>query len=164
MYAKKTTKKTITLSDGSNHEKKKPHKTIIEEETFAVKDDDDSLNFSQRTIDFDIKRDREPDKFVVLHEPETETEVTVETKKSDILKKLNESRERMKEKRMESSKIKENIDEFENEPAYKRKNLKIEQPINSNDTKISRYSLEDDEENNGATLNPNNSYLHDNVD
>lgn len=65
---------------------------------------------------------------------------------------------------MDSSKIKDNIDEFESEPAYKRKNLKIEQPIHSKDSNVSRYSLKDDEDNEGASLNANNSYLHDNVD
>ncbi len=65
---------------------------------------------------------------------------------------------------MDSSKVKDNIDEFESEPAYKRKNLKIDQPIHNNDSKVSRYSLKDDEDKNGASLNTNNSYLHDNVD
>lgn len=63
---------------------------------------------------------------------------------------------------MGSSKIKENIDEFENEPAYKRKNLNIDQPVSAKESNISRYSLDDDQD--GVTLNPNNSYLHDNVD
>lgn len=163
LYAKKTTKKTITLSDGQNDLKKKP--PVVNE----IKEDpeeDESLDFTQRTLDFDIKKSRksEPDKFIVLQEPESDTEVTVETKKSEIEKKLNESRERMKERRMDSSRIKDNIDEFESEPAYKRKNLKIDQPAPSKSSKVSRYSLQDDEDGDGAKLNPNNSYLHDNVD
>lgn len=164
LYAKKTTKKTITLSDTESitPKKKPPVVTLKDEKEF----EDESLDFKQRTIDFDIKKNRnpEPDKFVVLQEPESETEVAVETKKSEILKKLNESRERMKERRMDSSKIKDNIDEFESEPAYKRKNLKIDQPTNTKSSKVSRYSLKDDEDSDGASLNPNNSYLHDNVD
>lgn len=163
LYAKKNTKKTITLSDCESVKKKAP---VLNQTEDYVINDDQSLAFSQRTIDFDIKKKRNSDaeKFIVLQESKSETEVAIETKKSEILKKLNESRERMKEKRMDSSKIKENIDEIEREPAYKRKNLKIEQPINLNDSKISRYSLMDDENGDGATLNLNNSYLHDNVD
>jgi cell division protein FtsZ len=164
LYAKKTTKKTITLSDTeSTAPKKKPPVVTLKEDEDL---DDESLDFKQRTIDFDLKKNRntEPDKFVVLQEPESEAEVAVETKKSEILKKLNESRERMKERRMDSSKIKDNIDEFESEPAYKRKNLKIDQPTHAKSSKVSRYSLKDDEDSNGASLNPNNSYLHDNVD
>jgi len=164
LYAKKVSKKTITLSDGESDVKKEAPVLVLEDD--IIDDEDKSLNLTQRTIDFDLKKSRkkESDKFVVLQEPESETEVAVETKKSEIQKKLNESRERMKERRMDSSKIKDNIDEFESEPAYKRKNLKIDQPIHTNDSKVSRYSLEDDEESDGATLNPNNAYLHDNVD
>ncbi len=163
LYAKKTTKRTITLSDTEGIKKKDPILKLDEE---VLNEEDSSLEFSQRTIDFDIKKSRNSDseKFIVLQEPKSETEVAIETKKSEILKKLNESRERMKEKRMDSSKIKDNIDEIESEPAYKRKNLKIEQPVHPNDSKVSRYSLMDDEDGDGATLNPNNSYLHDNVD
>ncbi|MFP4023751.1 MAG: cell division protein FtsZ [Thiohalospira sp.] len=169
LYAKKTTKKTITLADEESKPKPKPRKKpehIQPADHHNDKNDDfdECLDFKQRTIDFDIKKDRESDKYIVLHQPESESEVAVETKKSEIQKKLQESRERMKERRMESSKMKDNIDEIENEPAYKRKNLKIDQPVHSKDSKISKYSLEDDEEENTTRLRPNNSYLHDNVD
>ncbi|MDA3952065.1 MAG: cell division protein FtsZ [Bacteroidales bacterium] len=164
LYSKKTTKKTITLTDSvSEFTKENP---IINTKKDLVDIEDDSLEFDQRTIDFDIKKSRNADcdKFIVLQEPESETEVVVETKKSEILKKLNESRERTRERRQDSSNIKDNVDEMECEPAYKRKNLKIDQPIHENDSKVSRYSLKDDEDSNGASLNTSNSYLHDNVD
>ncbi len=169
LYAKKTTKKTITLEDEESKSKPKPKSEKKQEPIPSFSEDinadmDECLDFKQRTIDFDIKKDRESDKYIVLHQPEDESEIAVETKKSEIEKKLKESRERMKERRMESSKMKDNIDEIENEPAYKRKNLKIDQPAHSKDSKVSRYSLEDDEEENTTRLRPNNSYLHDNVD
>lgn len=165
LYAKKTTKKTITLADNTAQPAKPKTPTVLFEEETTVAQDD-SLEFSQRTLDFDIKKDRnkDSDKFIVLQEPETETDVAVETKKSEIIKKLNESRERTRERRLDSSKLKDNIDEIESEPAYKRKNLKIDQPVHTKSSKVSRYSLKDDEDGNGASLNPNNSYLHDNVD
>jgi len=165
LYMKKTAKKTITLADNSDNSVK-PKIPVVTLEEDVIDIDDESLDFSQRTLDFDIKRDRDkdPDKFVVLQEPDAETEVAVETKKSEILKKLNESRERTKERRLDSSKLKDNIDEIESEPAYKRKNLKIDQPVHSKSSKVSRYSLKDDEDSDGASLNSNNSYLHDNVD
>jgi len=162
LYAKKTAKRTVTLTDSEAKERRKEPKIEFPEEKARL--EDITLNFTQRTIDFDIKQSRDADSFIVLHEPEDEAEVVVETKKSEIQKKLNESRERMKEKRFDSSKINENIDEFENEPAYKRKNLKIDQPTHVRDNEISRYTLSDDEEGGGARLRPNNSYLHDNVD
>jgi len=167
LYAKKTTKKTITLADEQSKPKPKPKKK--QDSTSLITKDinsdfDECLDFKQRTIDFDIKKDRESDKYIVLHQPENDSEVAVETKKSEIEKKLQESRERMKERRMESSKMKDNIDEIENEPAYKRKKIKIDQPVPSKESNVSRYSLEDDEDENTTRLRPNNSYLHDNVD
>lgn len=169
LYAKKTTKKTITLADEESKPKPKPKKkqdssSLITNTKDINGDFDECLDFKQRTIDFDIKKDRESDKYIVLHQPENESEVAIETKKSEIEKKLQESRERMKERRMESSKMKDNIDEIENEPAYKRKKIKIDQPVPSKESNVSRYSLEDDEDENTTRLRPNNSYLHDNVD
>ncbi|MEE4197427.1 MAG: cell division protein FtsZ [Bacteroidales bacterium] len=168
LYAQKTTKKTITLADEESVKPKaKPRKSkepVASVNKNSDNNPDECLDFKQRTIDFDLRKDRESDKYIVLHQPENESEVAVETRKSEIQKKLQESRERMKERRMESSKMKDNIDEIENEPAYKRKNLKIDQPVHSKDSKVSRYSLEDDEEENTTRLKPNNSYLHDNVD
>ena len=57
----------------------------------------------------------------------------------------------------------ENIDEMENIPAYKRRNLNPEDNLSSQEPgNVSRYSLTDDT---GTTrLRPNNPYLHDNVD
>ncbi|MEA2105743.1 MAG: cell division protein FtsZ [Bacteroidota bacterium] len=169
LYAKKTTKKTITLADEESKPKPKPKKkqdssSLITNTKDINGDFDECLDFKQRTIDFDIKKDRESDKYIVLHQPENESEVAIETKKSEIEKKLQESRVRMKERRMESSKMKDNIDEIENEPAYKRKKIKIDQPVPSKESNVSRYSLEDDEDENTTRLRPNNSYLHDNVD
>ncbi|MDK2978388.1 MAG: cell division protein FtsZ [Bacteroidales bacterium] len=167
LYAKKTKKKTITLDEEESKPKPKPKKK--QDSRYLISkningDFDECLDFKQRTIDFDIKKDRESDKYIVLHQPENESEVAIETKKSEIEKKLQESRERMKERRMESSKMKDNIDEIENEPAYKRKKIKIDQPVPSKESNVSRYSLEDDEDENTTRLRPNNSYLHDNVD
>ena len=57
----------------------------------------------------------------------------------------------------------ENIDEMESVPAYKRKNMSVddEEPSTQNPN-VSRYSLS--EENGTTRLRSNNSFLHDNVD
>ncbi len=55
-----------------------------------------------------------------------------------------------------------NIDEMENIPAYKRKNVHISHTVVSKESDVARYSLTD---NDGTTeLKSNNSFLHDNVD
>lgn len=53
--------------------------------------------------------------------------------------------------------------ELENEPAYKRKNLQIEDGAHSSENSISRYTLSEGEEGK-AELKPNNGFLHENVD
>lgn len=55
-----------------------------------------------------------------------------------------------------------NIDEMENVPAYKRKNIHISHTIVSKESEVARYSLSDHD---GTTeMKTNNSFLHDNVD
>lgn len=55
------------------------------------------------------------------------------------------------------------VDRLENIPAYRRKNVKLEQSKKKYENKSSRYSLGKDED--GRTfLRDNNSFLHDNVD
>ncbi len=51
--------------------------------------------------------------------------------------------------------------DLEREPAYKRKNVKLENVPNSGDSSISRYTLSLDEK---PELRQNNSFLHDRVD
>ena len=54
------------------------------------------------------------------------------------------------------------IQEFENEPAYVRRNIQLDESTPSESDNNSRFSISKDE--NGTTLNSNNSFLHDNVD
>ena len=51
--------------------------------------------------------------------------------------------------------------DLEREPAYKRKNVKLENVPNSGDSSISRFTLSLDEK---PELRQNNSFLHDRVD
>jgi len=58
--------------------------------------------------------------------------------------------------------VKANIDNLEKEPAYKRKNIKIDEPEHSKTSNVSRFTLT--EEDGDIFLRNDNSYLHDNVD
>lgn len=53
-------------------------------------------------------------------------------------------------------------DEADNEPAYKRQGVKIEETRYSTETNASRFSIDDSD--NGPDIKTNNSFLHDNVD
>ena len=57
----------------------------------------------------------------------------------------------------------EAVDELENIPAYRRKNLRFSGLKKKVEEKLSRFTISPDE-NNGVTLRDNNSFLHDNVD
>ena len=58
------------------------------------------------------------------------------------------------------------ISELENEPAYKRRNIQLDDDFpRSEDSNVSKFSLGDQDENgNNLGLSGNNSFLHDNVD
>jgi cell division protein FtsZ len=54
------------------------------------------------------------------------------------------------------------LQELENEPAYKRKQMSLHDVPHSSESEVSRFTLSNDE---GITeIRPNNSFLHDNVD
>lgn len=60
-----------------------------------------------------------------------------------------------------------NLKEYENVPAYIRKNMDLDDTPHSSESQVSRFTLseeEDDQGNKSTGIRPNNSFLHDNVD
>ena len=77
---------------------------------------------------------------------------------------LRESRERIMRLNDLSLKLRNgNIQEMENIPAYKRKEIALQEPPASGESQVSRFSLLTDNEGKVEIRN-NNSFLHDNVD
>lgn len=56
------------------------------------------------------------------------------------------------------------INDLEREPAYKRRNIELDNVPNSADSNISRLTLSMDENNRNPEIKSNNSFLHDRVD
>jgi cell division protein FtsZ len=59
------------------------------------------------------------------------------------------------------------LNDMEREPAYKRKNIQINDVQHSTDSTVSRYTLSEETDEHGerrVELKRNNPYLHDNVD
>lgn len=57
------------------------------------------------------------------------------------------------------------LSDLEGEPAYKRRNIRLDDAPHSSDSQVSRYTLSEDTEGEGRSeLRSNNSFLHDNVD
>jgi cell division protein FtsZ len=99
------------------------------------------------------------EKYEVKSENDSDKTKTVETKEEE--KKFAERARKLRELSY-ISKSTRNIDEMENTPAYKRKNVHISHTITSKESEVARYSLG---ENEGETeFKTNNSFLHDNVD
>jgi cell division protein FtsZ len=110
----------------------------------------------------------EPVKQELIPEPEPEPEpiVGADDHKTDetIEEQLRKSRERIMRLKDLSMKLRNgNIQEMENVPAYKRKEVALKEATPSDESQISRFSLLSDEDGNIEIKN-NNSFLHDNVD
>ena len=75
-----------------------------------------------------------------------------------------EAREREERLREISIKLRtpSGLTKLEDEPAYKRNNINLEENTHSSQDDISHFSLSDKDDD--IILNDNNSYLHDNVD
>jgi cell division protein FtsZ len=74
------------------------------------------------------------------------------------------SQERMSKIQEYTQRLKkaDGIQDLENEPAYVRRNVQLDESIPSEESSKSRFSVSKNED--GSSLNNNNSFLHDNVD
>ncbi|MBK9413798.1 MAG: cell division protein FtsZ [Bacteroidetes bacterium] len=86
---------------------------------------------------------------------------TVEDETDEQLRK---ARERVTKLKQLSYRIgNANISDMEKEPAFKRRNIKLDSVPHSSESSVSRYTLSN-EEDKKTELRQNNSFLHDNVD
>lgn len=96
---------------------------------------------------------------------------TSENKESSIsreeqLKKSEERIARIKELTLKLN-TPAGLTELENEPAYRRRNLKLEDTPHSSESNVSKFTINEEKDENGQriiNLRDNNSFLHDNVD
>ena len=81
----------------------------------------------------------------------------------DVL--TNKSRERDDRLKNISMKLRtpSGLTSLEDEPAYKRDNVELEETPHSSESEVSKYTLSEGEDNK-TEIKPNNSFLHDNVD
>jgi cell division protein FtsZ len=79
------------------------------------------------------------------------------------LRKVKHMQNILKKEGLSNKTMKENIDTFEDVPAYIRRNMALNQPDNASESKLSKFTLTSDDED-GPVLRENNAYLNDNVD
>jgi len=103
-----------------------------------------------------------------IPEPEPELPVAgLDDDKNDesMEEQLRKSKERILRLKDLSMKLRttNGLQELESEPAYKRKQMQLQQVQHSSESQVSRFTLSNDQDG-GTEIRPNNSFLHDNVD
>lgn len=119
-----------------------------------------NLNTGNREVpmpDFESREDKRSDQVVY-----DLNEHSLEEKESDD--QFAKSRERIAKLKALNFRLgASNINDIEKEPAYKRRNVKLDSVAHSAESNVSRYTLSGEEEKK-SEIRPNNSFLHDNVD
>ncbi|MFD2873676.1 cell division protein FtsZ [Mucilaginibacter ximonensis] len=118
---------------------------------------------TEAVINFEAQIEEEP---VATIAPEPEPAVSADDNKTDesIEEQLRKSRERIMRLKDLSMKLRSgNIQELENVPAYKRKEVSLQDTPASSESQVSRFSLLPDADGK-IEIRDSNSFLHDNVD
>ena len=116
---------------------------------------------SQGTIDFGLgENETAANRRSRRNEPGQEGK----EKSEATLRKVKHMQNMLKKEGFSNKSMKDNIDTFEDVPAYVRKNMALGAPADkAADSKVSKFTLTSDE-NDGPILRENNAYLNDNVD
>lgn len=70
----------------------------------------------------------------------------------------------LKKEGLSNKTMKENIDTFEDVPAYIRRNRSLNPPEKKGESRVSKFTLTSGEDDEGPVIRENNAYLNDNVD
>ena len=128
--------------------------------------EDQNVDFS---LNFSVTNKVSEEIEVIQKEGEKESQFEIDENNVDPQFKKNKRSEELKKKlksfNYKINASKEVITQLENQPAFERQGIELEDVPHSSESKISKYTLTDPEEK-GETpeIRPNNSFLHDNVD
>jgi hypothetical protein len=115
---------------------------------------------SQGIIDFSLENSEE---LTGIRNRRSEEDEEAPEKPEATLRKVKHMQNILKREGLSNKTMKENIDTFEDVPAYVRRNLSIGAADKASESKLSKFTLTsgDDDE---PVLRENNAYLNDNVD
>jgi cell division protein FtsZ len=135
-----------------------PSDSVKIESTFELESPKEEFVFRVETA--------KEEEFPVVDTIEVEQPVNPDEYKTDesIEEQLRKSKERILRLKDLSMKLRTSngLQELENEPAYKRKQMALQDVPHSSESQVSRFTLSTED---GITeIRPNNSFLHDNVD
>ncbi len=123
----------------------------------VISDMDEEL---QGELDFNYERLGEINELSLKHKLEEDGE---KESPETTLRKVKHIQNILKKEGLSSKTMKENIDTFEDVPAYIRRNMPVGAKTRENESKVSKFTLSSDE-NKEPVLRENNAYLNDNVD
>lgn len=163
-YVKQTAKSKVVLDEAAvvppRHipERGEGDLKLIDRRKRSIISDFDAE--SQGTIDFGQLSLEEKE---ALRKRNSEDDSEASEKPEKTLQKVKHMQNILKKEGLSNKTMKENIDTFEDVPAYIRKNILMAKNENKPESKLSRFTLSSDEEE-GPVLRENNAYLNDNVD
>ncbi|MGM9477331.1 cell division protein FtsZ [Pedobacter sp. GSP4] len=144
--------------------------TLIEEEPQIEEPKETGFEFEVKLAETNFVFETPVAEAAPVYEPKPEIEMPVvglDDDKSDesMEEQLRKSKERILRLKDLSMKLRttNGLQELENEPAYKRKQMQLQQVQHSSESQVSRFTLSNDQDG-GTEIRPNNSFLHDNVD
>jgi len=144
--------------------------TLMEEEPQVEEAPETGFEFEVKLAETNFVFETPAAQMPPMPEPEPEIEMPVaglDDDKSDesMEEQLKKSKERILRLKDLSMKLRttNGLQELENEPAYKRKQMQLQQVQHSSESQVSRFTLSNDQDG-GTEIRPNNSFLHDNVD
>ena len=124
---------------------------------FLLEDDDVEDEVSEKEIELKVDQNTEES---------TSFQSQEENKLNEAKEIIDERLERIK-KATQKLRSPLGLNEMENVPAYKRRNIELDDVNPSSESEVSKYTLWESEDDNGEKrtgLSDNNSFLHDNVD
>jgi cell division protein FtsZ len=169
-----------SYSEPEPMEQLKPDRTFVFEinqdaEEEAMEEVEEPIERFTDTINTELNGKEHPELEEVTSDDRKPFEVYIKTPPSELKERSItrpdrasldlRSQERIERLRNLSMKLKSEsqIEELENQPAYQRRNVDIDNTTPSSESQVSRYSLYD-EDGSRIELRSGNSYLHDNVD
>ena len=129
------------------------------EDTLMNAKPEDASDVTEEEIVFETKTIDAPEKEVNKDEPVDPLNSPISKLLSD---RTEERKKRMKEFNYKFRNSASKIEDIENQPAYKRMGIELDETEGSSDSDISRTSVNTDDDD--VDLRSNNSFLHDNVD
>ncbi|MFZ6050999.1 cell division protein FtsZ [Halocola ammonii] len=151
----KSGKKIYDLNDDSLN-------NMDEEVTFKFHSSHDDKESKSKINITDVDEEDEP------KSTSTESNRHVEDRPSrEEFQAKNKSREQRIREFTHKLKTPSGLSDLESEPAYKRRNVKLDNVKHSSESNVSRYTISEETDENGekkTQIRENNSFLHDNVD